>query len=160
VRRLITATALSVALPTALVSVSTLSPAAHDAAQAASDHCSTRPYPDVPTQSTFCKDIRWLKGQGITRGYQDRGYHPAASVTRQAMAAYLYRLSNPGKTAPACTSKPYNDVQKSDTFCGDINWLKGKHITTGYNDGGYHPAAPVTRRAMAAYLHRLSGVQA
>jgi hypothetical protein len=68
----------------------------------------------------------------------------------------LYRLSNPGKDDPTCSSAPYSDVAKSAEFCGDINWLKDRHITTGYADGGFHPAATVSRRAMAALLHRLS----
>jgi endo-1,4-beta-xylanase len=152
VRRLSTVTALSATL----VSAAVLYPAAHNAAQAASGSCSTKPYPDVPRSSVFCADIGWLKSRDITRGYQDGRFHPKASIIRQEMAAYLFRLSNPGADDPTCTSAPYPDVSTSSTFCGDISWLKQQHITEGYQDGGFHPTASIARQEMAAFLHRLS----
>ncbi len=118
--------------------------------------CTSRPYDDVPVSSTFCGDIRWLKAQHITKGYLDGGFHPTAKITRQAMAAFIYRLSNPGKADPICTGRPYDDVPVSSTFCGDIRWLKAQHITKGYLDGGFHPTAKITRQAMAAFLHRMA----
>jgi hypothetical protein len=104
--------------------------------------------------SPFCGDITWLKTQHITGGYPDGGFHPTATVSRQAVAAFLYRLQHPSATAPACTSAPYPDVPVGSPFCGDITWLKIQNITGGYPDGGFHPAAGVTRQAVAAFLHR------
>jgi hypothetical protein len=120
-----------------------------------SHQCPAEPYPDVSMSNVFCGDIGWLKNQHITRGYQDGGFHPTASIIRQEMAAYLFRLSNPGVDDPACTSAPYPDVSTSSTFCGDIGWLKNQHITRGYQDGGFHPTASIARQEMAAFLHRL-----
>ncbi len=117
--------------------------------------CTSAPFPDVPRNSTFCKDITWFKKQHITTGYADHKYHPKASVSRQAMAAFLYRLQHNGRKAPACTTPAFPDVPKSSTFCGDITWFKKQHITTGYADHKYHPKASVSRQAMAAFLYRL-----
>jgi hypothetical protein len=119
--------------------------------------CTSAPYPDVSTSSEFCGDIAWLKAQHITRGSTGGGFHPTAPISRQAMAAFLYRLSHRGGADPTCTSAPYPDVPTSSGFCGDIAWLKAQHITHGYADGGFHPTAPVSRQAMAALLHRLAG---
>jgi beta-N-acetylhexosaminidase len=55
-----------------------------------------------------------------------------------------------------CTSKPYPDVTTSNAFCGDIAWLKDQHITSGYTSGRFHPAASISRQAVAAFLYRLS----
>jgi hypothetical protein len=112
---------------------------------------------DVPSSSPFYGDVQWLVDQGVTTGYPDGGFHPAAAVSRQAMAAFLYKLTNPAQSAPACASAPFTDVPASNQFCGDIAWLVGQKITGGYADGGFHPADPVSRQAMAAFLHRLNG---
>jgi hypothetical protein len=117
--------------------------------------CGTDAFPDVPMTGRFCGDVAWLDGEAVTGGYKDHGFHPTAGVSRQAMASFMYRLSNPGDKPAACTSAPYNDVPKSDRFCGAIRWLVGKKITHGYPGNGFHPAALVSRQAMAAFLHRL-----
>jgi hypothetical protein len=119
--------------------------------------CTASPFPDVPAGDPFCGAITWLKAQAITSGYPDGGFHPDASVTRAALAAFLYRLQNPNQTAAACTASPYPDVPVGNPFCGDITWLKAQSITSGYPDGGFHPDASVTREALAAFLHRLRG---
>jgi hypothetical protein len=72
------------------------------------------------------------------------------------MAALLYRLENAGTVDPPCTSSPYPDVLTSSRFCGDIAWLKSQRITSGYQDGSYHPKASITRQEMAAFVHRLA----
>src|SRR5699024_5936201 len=113
------------------------------------------PFPDVDADSPFCGDIAWLAQQDITDGYADGGFHPTADVTRQATAAFLFRLENPGQDDPTCSSKPFPDVPADSMFCGDIAWLAQQDITDGYADGGFHPTADVTRQATAAFLFRL-----
>jgi GH25 family lysozyme M1 (1,4-beta-N-acetylmuramidase) len=116
--------------------------------------CTRPPFGDVPISSPFCGGIAWLSKQGITVGDGDGGFGPRRTVSRQEMAAFLYRLKNPGKDDPTCTRQPFPDV-RSSPFCGDIAWLSHQDITGGYPDGGFHPAAEITRQAMAAFLHRL-----
>ena len=126
--------------------------------------CSTEPFWDVPVDSDFCPQINWLTSTGIASGYQDPGhdlpgFHPMAAVSRQAMAAFLYRAANPGQTAPACTEQEFWDVPVDAPFCAEISWLASQGITTGYDDGGqtlpgFHPTAAVSRQAMAAFLYR------
>ena len=60
------------------------------------DHptCAVAPYTDVPITAPFCGEIAWMKTTGITTGYPDGSFKPAAAVQRQAMAAFLHRLFN------------------------------------------------------------------
>jgi len=120
--------------------------------------CTAAPFPDVPVNNTFCGAISWLAGTGITTGNSDGKFHPADAVTRQAMAAFLYRFAHDGANPPACTAAPFPDVPANNTFCGAISWLAGTGITTGNSDGKFHPADAVSRQAMAAFLHRLDGL--
>lgn len=118
---------------------------------------SFRMFKDVPTGG-FCGSIEWLAGAGVTGGYADGGFHPTAPVSRQAMAAFLYRFAHPGQAAPACSKQEFWDVPIGDAFCPQISWLAASGVTTGYHDGkslpGFHPTAAVTRQAMAAFLNR------
>jgi hypothetical protein len=115
---------------------------------------------DVPQSSTFCADIAWMLDQGITTGYDDGGFHPASPVTRQAMAAFLMRYSeilSPGSTAGDWSSlQSFNDVPSSSPFHDQIEWLASTGVTTGYDDGGFHPDGQVSRQAMAAFLMRFT----
>lgn len=102
----------------------------------------------------FYADIRWMTAQRITAGYSDNGYHPTAAVSRQAMAAFLYRAAHPGATAPLCAAAPFSDVPSNNPFCGEISWLAQQGISTGYSDGTFRPLAAVSRGAMAQFLYR------
>jgi S-layer homology domain len=51
----------------------------------------------------------------------------------------------------------FPDVPTSHPFHGQIGAIAGAGITTGFPDGGYHPSDPVTREAMAAFMHRGMG---
>ncbi|OWY62082.1 hypothetical protein B7486_60330, partial [cyanobacterium TDX16] len=52
---------------------------------------------------------------------------------------------------------PFPDVLGSHPFNEHITWLSDQQIAGGYHDGTYRPAAPVSRAAMAAFLHRFAG---
>ena len=112
-------------------------------------------FSDVDESNQFFGDIQWLLAQGITTGYDDGTFRPTNPVTRQAMAAFLYRLATGEQDAPECTTAPFPDVAADHPFCGEIRWLDEQGITTGYADGTFRPSAPVSRQAMAAFVHRL-----
>jgi hypothetical protein len=52
------------------------------------------PFTDVPNTHPFCKEIRWMKNTGISTGFGDGTYRPSIAVTRQAMSAFMYRVSS------------------------------------------------------------------
>jgi hypothetical protein len=112
------------------------------------------PFSDVRASHPFYDEIRWAAENGIVGGYPDGTFRPGGQVTRQAMAAFLYRLAAlPGFVPPAAASFP--DVPTDHAFFTEIEWLVALQITTGYDDGRFRPGGTVTRQAMAAYLCRL-----
>lgn len=120
--------------------------------------CTAKPFDDIAIDSTFCAEIQWLKSAGITTGTVSGSkvyFQPGASVSRQAMAAFLYRLANPGQADPSCTVKPFNDVPVTEQFCGVITWMKANGYTNGYDNGKlFRPGNPVDRQSAAAFIHR------
>ena len=114
------------------------------------------PFRDVRASNPFAADISWLVEQGITTGYADGTFRPSANVTRQEMAAFLYRYAHPGTPAPACTTAPFTDVPVGSVFCADIAALKAAGIVDGYGDGRFRPVTPVFRQEMAGFLYRIA----
>ncbi|MEO6350362.1 MAG: S-layer homology domain-containing protein, partial [Candidatus Limnocylindrales bacterium] len=55
--------------------------------------CAVPPFTDVPLSNTFCKEIQWMRDNGISTGFGDGTYRPSIAVTRQAMSAFMYRVS-------------------------------------------------------------------
>jgi hypothetical protein len=50
-------------------------------------------FADVSSNHPFYFEIEWMADAGITTGFVDGTFRPAAAVSRQSMAAFLYRLS-------------------------------------------------------------------
>ena len=102
--------------------------------------CTADAYPDVPEESPYCGSIRWLAEAGITSGTASGGFAPLAPVTRQSMAAFLYKLQHDGAAPPECTKSPYSDVAATSPFCGSIDWLYATGVTTGALRGTFDPS--------------------
>ncbi len=110
------------------------------------------PFPDVtPATTDFTREIAWLKGEGITTGYADGTFGPKDSISREAMAAFLYRAAG---RPPVQSAPDFRDVTSSSPFAKEIAWLQDEGITTGYPDGTFGPKRRITREAMAAFMTR------
>jgi len=118
-------------------------------------------FADVATSHPFFREIEWMKASGISTGTtQPTGkplYKPSDPVSRQAMAPFLYRAaSSPMFTTPTAAS--FADVPTTHPFFREIEWMKATGISTGTTQPTgkplYKPADPVSRQAMAAFLHR------
>lgn len=113
------------------------------------------PFHDVPAGSQFADEITWLKDSKITTGYADSTYRPLDQVSREAMAAFLYRIQGrPLYNAPA--QSKFKDIGGSQ-FYKEINWLGATGVSTGWNGNTFGPSQAINRDAMAAFLYRLAG---
>ncbi len=123
------------------------------------------PFKDVPTTSLYYKEIAWMEAVGLTTGWGDGTYRPLQPISRDAMAAFMYRY-----TADACnlggaagfttpSTAPFADVPRGTEFYREIAWMKQSGVSTGWNDRTFRPLENITREAMAAFVHRVDGVQ-
>ena len=113
-------------------------------------------FSDVSSEHAFYAPIRWMAERGLAAGYEDGSFRPAASVTRQAMAAFLYRYAGEG-WVPVEGAQSFSDVGTDHPFYVAIEWMAETGLSTGYEDGTFRPGAEVSRQAMASFLHRLVG---
>jgi hypothetical protein len=49
-------------------------------------------FSDVPSDHDFWPEINAMSNRGVINGYDDGTFRPTAPVTRQAMAAFLWRV--------------------------------------------------------------------
>lgn len=119
-------------------------------------------FSDVDGTDQFSKEINWLASEGVSTGWtvgNTRQYRPLDSISREAMAAFLYRIAGKPNYNPPSTS-PFRDVRTSDQFYKEITWLASEKITTGWDVSGgkeFRPGAQIDRDAMAAFLYRMKG---
>lgn len=112
-----------------------------------------RGFSDVPSSHKFYRAIMWMKSTGLSTGYADGSYRPKDGLSREAMAAFLYRQAG----RPAASGQLFSDVSGGHRFAREIRWMRAAGITTGYADGSYRPKGGVSREAMAAFLFRIAG---
>lgn len=118
-------------------------------------------FTDVPASRKFFREISWMGESGITtgiRGPNGARFDPSGAVSREAMAAFLFRLEAPKGYRPPKVS-PFADVPTSHKFYREIAWMYDSGLSTGNKQSTgkprYAPADPVSREAMAAFLYRL-----
>ncbi|VXC65041.1 Putative S-layer domain protein [Arthrobacter sp. 9V] len=125
------------------------------------------PFQDIKTSQQFYKEMTWLSAKSISSGWRENDgsstYRPLTSVSREAMAAFIYRMAgSPPWTPPQTTA--YVDVPTNHPFYKEIAWLAMSGISTGWEnqDGSssFRPGLPIARDAMAAFLYRASGYPA
>ena len=121
------------------------------------------PFTDVPVTHDFYKEISWLASTGVSRGWAGpngtREYRPTVAVSRDVMAAFMYRLAgSPAFTPPAVS--PFSDVSVNRVFYKEISWLAAAKISGGWSepDGtkSYRPTLAVSRDVMAAFMYRFA----
>lgn len=121
------------------------------------------PFVDVPVTHDFYKEISWLASTGVSRGWAGpngtREYRPTLAVSRDVMAAFMYRLAgSPAFTPPAVS--PFSDVSVNRVFYKEISWLAAAKISGGWSepDGtkSYRPTLAVSRDVMAAFMYRFA----
>lgn len=115
---------------------------------------------DVPKDHQFYTPIMWMKATKLTTGVktpQGLAYKPQSPLSREAMAAFLYRSAG----SPKVSGVAFPDVPRKHKFYRAITWMEQSKLTTGVKqpDGTvkYLPLHKLSREAMAAFMHRQAG---
>lgn len=112
-------------------------------------------FPDVPADHPFAGEIEWLAALGVSAGFDDGTFGGTRVISRQSLAALLYRLAgSPPVAAPGPAG--FVDVPADHAFVDAIEWLRAESIAAGRPDGTFRPTEPVSRKAAAAFLYRFS----
>lgn len=108
------------------------------------------------TSTDTNKAIAWGYRTGITKGYDDGGFHPTDNICRKDTLIMLYRVAKKPAvsgeiTFPDVLAEGYH--VNSDTYKA-ILWASQKKITGGYSDGNFQPLSACLREHIVTFLYR------
>ncbi len=116
-------------------------------------------YTDVDKNMYYAPYIAWGTENGIVSGYSDTEFAPDELVTREQVAAMLYRYGqyinvdiSIGENTNILSYKDASDV--SEYAVPAIQWACGSGIMSGYTDGTLRPQNNATRAEAAALTER------
>ncbi|MBR4881796.1 MAG: S-layer homology domain-containing protein [Clostridia bacterium] len=117
-------------------------------------------FSDVKEGHYFDKAVAWAYSNGIVAGKSADRYAPNDKLTREQMAAILYRYAayKGGDTEVEADLSVFKDLNKLDAYAVDaMKWANGKGIITGMNETTLDPDGSATRAQLASILMRFLG---
>lgn len=113
-------------------------------------------FEDVPEGSAYYDGVRWAVRAQVMDPDSETLFGADNTVTRGELIRIFYRLAgSPSVTRP--DHSPYEDVDESDPNYDAYMWAREQQITSGWNDGKFHPEAPLSNASTVALLHRADG---
>ena len=116
------------------------------------------PFADVDQAAWYAEAVRWAASCGIVAGYDNGNFGPNDPITREQLAAILYRCAayrQEDTSIGADTNiLSFTDAASvSEYAVPALQWACGAGILQGA-DGALLPTHPATRAQTAAILHR------
>ncbi|MCF6410094.1 S8 family peptidase [Pseudalkalibacillus salsuginis] len=97
---------------------------------------------DVKVGDWFGDAVFYLKGQNFVSGYTDGTFRPKNNITRGEMATVIARVLGMDTSAQETV---FEDVKASYYASGAIQSLYEAQIISGFPDGTFQPAVPISR---------------
>ena len=126
-----------------------------------SPRAGTPPFTDVAADS-YCADaVAWAEKNNIVRGFEDGTFRPEGRITRQQLAAILFRyLEHRGAdTAGRADLSRFSDTAAVVDYAREaMAWAVSAGLLQGRSDGTLDPAGSATRAQTAVILQRLGAL--
>ena len=114
-------------------------------------------FTDVDANEWYGAPVAWAAENGIVTGYSETTFGPNDPVTREQLAAILYRYAvYKGMSAVTLEQNlsRFTDADQISAYAVPaMNWAVGKGLINGA-DGKLSPKASATRAQVAAIIHR------
>ena len=122
-------------------------------------------FSDVKPDAYYSAAVAWAAANGIVKGYGDGSFRPDDAITREQMAAILYRYAQyQGQDVSALADlSGYTDAGRiSDYAVEAMRWANARGLVTGTTADTISPTGNATREQVAVILTRfiLGGGQA
>ena len=116
------------------------------------------------TEDTWCAEaIRWAASEGIAKGFADGSFGQDVYVSREQLAAFLYRevqRQGGGFTGMWYFPLNYPDIEELGAFADEaMHWCVMTGVLQGIADGRLAPKATTDRAQLSAILHRYLTVE-
>ncbi|MDD6188743.1 MAG: S-layer homology domain-containing protein [Clostridiales bacterium] len=114
-------------------------------------------FTDVSEGAYYADAVAWAQANGIVDGISDESFAPDAKITREQIAAIIYRYAvyKGIKAVDSQDNLTFTDADRtSDYAVSAMNWIVGQEIINGYEDDTVRPKNNATRAEAAAVLQR------
>ncbi len=121
-------------------------------------------FDDVDEGLWYSEAVRWAASEGIVTGYDDGSFGPNDLVTREQLAAMLYRYAV-SQGYDVSVGEDTNILSYADAFSvseyavSALQWACGEGIVTGRDNGLLAPQDGALRSEFAAMLMRFCSVE-
>ena len=112
-------------------------------------------FADVPADAWYAPYVNWAAENGVVHGVSDTAFAPDAEISRQDMAAMLYRYAGQfgiqlGTGNPAITFTDEADI--ADYALPAVEALQRAGVISGMPDGSFRPRDTATREQACVML--------
>ena len=114
-------------------------------------------FTDVRSGAYYEKAVIWAAANGIVTGTDSTSFSPDAKVTREQLAAILYRYAQYRKLDTDASAKlnSFTDADSVSAYASEaLGWAVSEGLINGAS-GKLMPKGDATRAQVAAILHRL-----
>ncbi|SHH32033.1 S-layer homology domain-containing protein [Tepidibacter thalassicus] len=112
-------------------------------------------FEDVSYSYWASKEIEIAKKYNIIQGKGNNMFYPDEVITREEMAAMLYRILK-GEDISYNKVRVFKDVSSNDWSYGYIMAMNEQGIFRGYDDGNFYPKRELNRAEMAVLMDRIA----
>ena len=114
-------------------------------------------FTDVESGSYYESAVTWANENGIVSGISEDCFAPNEPITREQMAAIIYRYAAfKGYDITTSSNTSYTDNDNiSDYAKNAVIWAAEKSVMTGNTDGSFAPKANTTRAQVASVFMRM-----
>lgn len=114
-------------------------------------------FEDLDVGSYYYSAVVWANVNGIVNGTSDTTFSPDSRLTRQQLAAILYRYARAfgGDTSYTGNLSHFTDRRQVDTYAvTPMTWAVSHEIISGTSDTTLSPLSTATRAQVVVILHR------
>ena len=114
-------------------------------------------FTDVESGSYYENAVAWTNENGIVSGISEDCFAPNEPITREQMAAIIYRYAAfKGYDITTSSNTSYTDNDNISDYAKDaVIWAAEKTVMTGNTDGSFAPKANTTRAQTASVFMRM-----
>ena len=116
-------------------------------------------FADVAQGKYYADAIAWAKENGIVSGVSQTSFAPDASLTREQLAAILYRFAQAQgyRTDETAELSRFDDFGRISAYALDaLGWANQAGLVNGRSETQLSPQGYATRAEVAAILHRFA----
>ena len=108
------------------------------------------PFADVPGDAWYADGVYWARLAGVVGGYSEDQFGPDDPVTREQIAAILWRYAG----SPAAESgTDFADEGSISAYAAQaVDWARANGIVNGVEDNRFLPQSSATRAQVATIL--------